>query len=162
MAKVDIIEQSGVIAYGKNEGKLSIVLVTSKGSKRWVVPKGHIEPYLTAKDSAEKEAFEEAGIEGVVSGVAVGFFDYIKQDQENSNVYRVSLFPMKTQRLLKDWPEANLRTRQWMTIPQAIEAVNEDELKLLLKEFGEEMAQSCHVFDHDANSLEPVAAAIIP
>ena len=161
MAKEKIVEQSGVIAYGLNEGNLSLVLITSKSTKRWVVPKGHIEPNLTAKESAEQEAFEEAGIEGVVSDVTVGSYDYTKHDKEDSNIYRVSLFPMEIQRLHNDWPEANLRARQWMTIPQAVNAVNEETLKLLLKNFGEEMVQSRPGVHHGANSFETVATTIV-
>ncbi len=139
MAKKNIIEQSGVIAYGVFEGQLSIVLVTSMDTKRWVLPKGHIEPGMSPKDSAGKEAFEEGGIEGIVSDVSIGYYDHTKHDQKNSNIYRVHLFPMEIVRLFKDWPEANLRKRQWMTIPQAIKAVNEIELKSLLKKFGKKM-----------------------
>jgi 8-oxo-dGTP pyrophosphatase MutT (NUDIX family) len=142
MTKKNIIKQSGVIAYGDYEGELSVILVTSMDGRRWVLPKGHIEPHLSANESAEKEAFEEGGIEGVVSNVAIGFYDYFKQSNKNSTVYRVSLFPMKILRLLKDWPEANLRTRQWMTIRQAIDAVKEKDAQLLLKKFGEEMAMN--------------------
>ena len=126
-----------------------------------MLPKGHIEPNLTAKASAEKEAFEEAGIEGVLSDVKVGFYDYRKQDRDDSNIYRVSLFPMKAQKLHEDWPEANIRMRRWMTIPQAINAVDEETLKVLLNEFGEEMAQSCHNSLHNSDPRETVATTII-
>ena len=140
MTEKYIIKQSGVIAYGDHEGELSVILVTSKDGRRWVLPKGHIEPHLSANESAEKEAFEEGGIEGVVSKVAMGFYDYFKQSNKNSTIYRVSLFPMKILRLLNDWPEAKFRTRQWMTIQQAIDSVKEKDAQLLLEKFGEEMA----------------------
>ena len=70
--------QSGVIPFRKRKGKLELLMVTSTNKKRWVIPKGVKEPHLSPKKSAIKEAWEEAGIRGKVSGGAIGAYRYRK------------------------------------------------------------------------------------
>ena len=143
MAEAKIIDQSGVIAYAISEGDLFIVLVSSLDNKRWVLPKGHIGSGLSAKESAEEEAFEEAGIEGQIANSEFGFYDYMKK--RDYTIHRVSVFPMEVSRLLNEWPDAANRRRHWVPISVAVKAVKEKKLKKLLKKFGKEMSIGANV-----------------
>ncbi len=123
-----LIEQSGVIPYRIQDGKIEIMLITSSTSKRWVIPKGLIEPDMTPQDSAAKEAWEEAGLLGKVLPDLLGTYKY----QKSGHTCHVEVFLLPVQTILENWPEASKRKRQWVSIPKAIKRVNEPELKLIL------------------------------
>ena len=74
-----MITQYGVLPYRVDgEGGVQILLITSKERGRWVVPKGNPIPFLLNYESAAREAFEEAGVEGRISTVPIGSFRYEK------------------------------------------------------------------------------------
>jgi phosphohistidine phosphatase len=80
MAKVPVwmFRQSAVIPYRRGPNGLEVLLVTSRKGKRWVLPKGVVEPDLTPAVSAEKEAMEEAGVRGAVDDEPLGTYEYRK------------------------------------------------------------------------------------
>lgn len=110
--KQKYFKQSGVVPV--YEGK--IVLVTARGSDRWIVPKGMIGWNLTAIESAAKEALEEAGAKGIVHPEAIGTYTYEKMGGR----YKVKLYLMEVTKLKKDWEEKAFRKRKLMTPKQAI------------------------------------------
>lgn len=122
-----LVEQSAVIPYRILHGKIEVMLITSSGGKRWVIPKGLIEPDMTPEDSAAKEAWEEAGLLGKVFPDLLGTYEY----QKSGCTWQVGVFLLQVQTVLEDWPEASKRKRQWVSIPKAIKRVNEPELKLI-------------------------------
>lgn len=140
-------EQSAAFAYRRSEQGLEIVLVTSMGARRWVLPKGDIDEGFTARASAAREAFEEAGVEGDMGEDAIGSYHYAKSALKGGVVCRVAVFPMEVRRVRSDWPEKELRRREWMTIDAAAAAVNERELKDLITRFGRELDRSDHAGD---------------
>jgi len=123
-----LVEQSGVIPYRIMDGKMEVMLITSSGSKRWVIPKGLIEPNMTPEDSAAKEAWEEAGVLGQVFPDLMGTYEYYK----SGSVWQVDVFLLQVETVVENWPEAYKRKRQWVSIPKAIKRVDEPELKLIL------------------------------
>ncbi|MEG3936634.1 MULTISPECIES: NUDIX hydrolase [Microcoleaceae] len=123
-----LVEQSGVIPYRIQDGKIEVMLITSSTGKRWVIPKGLIEPDMTPQDSAAKEAWEEAGLLGKVLPDLLGTYKY----QKSGHTCHVEVFLLPVQTILENWPEASKRKRQWVSIPKAIKRVNEPELKLIL------------------------------
>ncbi len=123
-----LVEQSGVIPYRIMDGKIEVMLITSSGSKRWVIPKGLIEPDMTPEDSAAKEAWEEAGVLGKVFPDLMGTYEYYK----SGCTWQVDVFLLQVETVLDNWPEAYKRKRQWVSIPKAIKRVDEPELKLIL------------------------------
>jgi 8-oxo-dGTP pyrophosphatase MutT (NUDIX family) len=130
--------QSGVIPYRLNKqevsgGKLEVLLVTTRKRKRWVIPKGIIEPSMTPQDSAAKEAFEEAGITGCVSDTSLGAYTYSKW----GGTCRVEVFPLEVTTVLNEWPESDIRDRQWMSVEEGASRVKEDLLKDLLRKLPE-------------------------
>jgi phosphohistidine phosphatase len=113
---VAIVRQSGVIPYRFTEDGLEILLVTSSSGSRWVVPKGDVEPGMSALASAVKEAYEEAGIVGVAGARPVGSFRYFKRSAERV----CALYALAVARVLPKWPEME-RQRLWMPPQRAVE-----------------------------------------
>jgi len=144
MSDKNPIEQAAVFAYRFHKGNLRIALVTSLESQRWVIPKGHIEDGMTPAESAQMEAFEEAGLEGPITGEAVGTYDYIKTDIKGGGHCRVTVFPMEVEKIHKEWPEANLRAREWMSLDEAAEVVREKKLKKLMLKFAKDAGGKGH------------------
>lgn len=123
-----LVQQSGVIPYRILDGKIEVMLITSSGGKRWVIPKGLIEPDLTPEDSAAKEAWEEAGLLGRVFPDLMGTYEYYK----SGCTWQVDVFLLQVETVVELWPEAHKRKRQWVSIPKAIKRVDEPDLKLIL------------------------------
>lgn len=126
-----LFQQSGVIPYRRREELVEVLLITSSGGQRWVIPKGVVESNLTPAESAAKEAFEEAGIKGRIHPESVGTYSYEKW----GGTCRVDVFLMEVENLLQDWPEKNSRRREWCGVDEAVERVSEPELKELLRKF---------------------------
>ena len=126
-----LVEQSGVIPYRIMDGKMEVMLITSSASKRWVIPKGLIEPNMTPEDSAAKEAWEEAGVLGQVFPDLMGTYEYYK----SGCTWQVDVFLLQVETVMENWPEAYKRKRQWVSIPKAIKRVDEPDLKLILGDF---------------------------
>jgi 8-oxo-dGTP pyrophosphatase MutT (NUDIX family) len=125
-----MILQSGVIPYRMKNGEVEVLLITSSSGKRWIIPKGWITPWLTAADSAAKEAWEEAGIKGLVTEPAIGFYKTRKWGYP----CQVEVFLMIVEAEFDDYPEAKRRGRQWMSLAKAMKQVREADLKLLLEQ----------------------------
>lgn len=136
MAGRNPIPQSAVLAYSFEGSTPKVLMITSRGRGRWVLPKGRIEDGQTAKEAALMEAYEEAGIRGEIAGSKIGTYSYSKFDQADGNAYRVRVFPMAVSDVSDDWPEKSERDRTWMDFPSAANAVEEPELRALLSDFG--------------------------
>ena len=119
--------QSAVLPYRILENDVEFLLVTSRGKQRWVLPKGVVEPELSAVDSATKEAWEEAGVEGIVSPSALGSYTYEKW----GGLCTVQVFPMLVKEVLDSWPEST-RERRWFEPEEAARRVDEPQLKELM------------------------------
>jgi 8-oxo-dGTP pyrophosphatase MutT (NUDIX family) len=120
--------QSAVIPYKLTEGSVEVLLVTSRRRKRWVIPKGVIDPGLSAKESALKEAFEEAGISGNISSEPIGEYSYDKW----GGTCTVKVFLLEVQTIYEQWPEADTRARRWMMASEAAQSVKESKLRKII------------------------------
>jgi len=105
-----------------------IVLVTSRKKKRWIIPKGIIEKNMTPWDSAAKEAFEEAGLLGVVESKKIGTFKHEKW----GGVCTVSVFLLHVEKVLKKWDEMNIRDRTIVSPKKAASLLTEKKLKKII------------------------------
>ncbi|MHC4991983.1 MAG: NUDIX hydrolase [Planctomycetota bacterium] len=119
-----ILRQSAAIPYRFAAGMLQVAVITNKTGERWLVPKGHIEPELTAQQSAAKEAFEEAGLHGVMHREAIGRFEYRKRRIDRI----VDVFPMAVTRCLREWPEMTSRRRCWLPVEHAVIRIEHPQL----------------------------------
>lgn len=120
--------QSGVIPYRVVDGEIEILLITSRRKGRWGIPKGVIKLWSSASESACQEAYEEAGIRGRASLAPLGEYRYKKW----GGVCVVQVFALEIETILETWPEKSRRRRQWMTIAQAAQSVEEPELQRLI------------------------------
>ena len=127
------VAQSGILPYRTRNGEIEVLLVTSSTRKRWIIPKGHIEPNMTARDSAAKEAYEEAGVRGRVQHVPLG--RYRHDSPQEPAVVEVYLMVVET--MLAAWPEAHRRERRWMRLHEARDHILETGLKQLLDHLAE-------------------------
>ena len=111
-------------------GRVEVLLITSRGGKRWIVPKGMTWFRRDASATAEREAYEEAGVGGEVSRAAVGSYDYRKRGL----VHRVAVYGLRVTRVYDDWPERGLRARRWASRRDALRLVEPKELRALIDE----------------------------
>lgn len=124
--------QSAVIPYRERQGRLEILLISSRKKKRWVIPKGVKEPELSPQDSAAKEALEEAGIQGEVSTQPIGSYQY----QKWGGTCTVQVHTMAVKEVLDDWEES-YRDREWVSLEVAVARVEEVDLKRILRSLPE-------------------------
>lgn len=121
-------KQSAVIPYRSVEGRAEVLLITSRKRGLWIIPKGVVDLGKTAPEAAANEAYEEAGVRGSVSTEPSGEYSYEKW----GGTCRVEVFLMKVESMLDEWPEKEMRRREWMSIENAADAVKEEELKRIL------------------------------
>ncbi|SHH73715.1 NUDIX hydrolase [Cognatishimia maritima] len=135
-AKRDIRTQFGALIYRRKEGKIQILLISSRGTGRWIIPKGW--PMLGKRpaEAAAQEAWEEAGVKGEVSDQSVGVYTYMKTGTKFGTLpCLVNVYPVKARKLLKSFPEASQRKRKWVSQKKAAKLVKERELSRLISSF---------------------------
>ncbi len=135
-----LITQYGVLPYRiEATGGMEILLITSRETGRWVTPKGNPIPGLPGHQTAAREAFEEAGVEGIVSEAPLGRFAYAKRRRSGETVAAlVTVYALRVTRQHLDWPERGQRTIRWFALGDAAMAVHEPDLKALILSFGPE------------------------
>jgi 8-oxo-dGTP pyrophosphatase MutT (NUDIX family) len=128
--------QIGALPWRRGPGGLEILLVTSRETRRWVVPKGWPMTGRTDPEAAAIEAWEEAGVKGLIAPAPLGAYDYDKRLKDNSRrPCRVQVYALEVTADRADWPESDERDRCWMAPAEAIRAVQEPELKALIEGF---------------------------
>ncbi len=129
-----MLTQAGVIPYRIADGKVEVLLVTSRDTGRWVIPKGHIDPGMTPQSAACQEAWEEAGVTGeITTRMPLGFVPYLKRLKDgNTCGASIAVFPLLVEKQKNKWQERGERTRTWFPIEKAAELVDEPALSMLL------------------------------
>lgn len=128
--------QVAALCYRLRHRRVEILMVTSRDTGRWVLPKGWPMAGRGPADSAAREAFEEAGAMGKVSTLPLGSYGYDKRLGEGFALpCRVSVYPLAVRRLVDDFPERRQRVRRWMSPREAADRVAEPELAALLEAF---------------------------
>ena len=127
----------------KKDGSVEVLMVTSRDSGRWVMPKGWEMDGKKPWRAAEIEALEEAGVLGHIGNDAIGMYRYAKVMDDGSIVpCHVRVYPMIVERLKRRWKERDERKRRWFTVKSAAKRVHEPELAdLLLRLAADEAAQ---------------------
>jgi 8-oxo-dGTP pyrophosphatase MutT (NUDIX family) len=135
-ARVTPRAQVGALVWRIEKSVLQVLLVNSRDTGRFVIPKGWTETKFSDPEAAANEAYEEAGIQGIIASKPIGRFSYTKIIGPGFALPCViTVFSMEAVTLLSTWPEAHERTRFWMTLDQAAASVDEPELKLLIEDF---------------------------
>jgi ADP-ribose pyrophosphatase YjhB (NUDIX family) len=101
-------QQSGVIPYLVDRGIVKIMIITSR-TGRWIFPKGNRIRGLTERESAAREALEEAGVRGTVGARSVGVYHYVK----SGVAHDVVLYPLRIKKILSVWEESSQRARMF-------------------------------------------------
>lgn len=125
----------------EKSGALRIMLVTSRETRRLVIPKGWPWPGVKDHKAAAEEAREEAGILGRIGKKPVGSYTYDKRRTNGSVPVRVKVkvFLLEVVEELEEWPEKDERVRKWLTPAKAAEVVAEPELAELILEVAAEL-----------------------
>ncbi len=125
--------QVAALCWRKHHDQIEVLLITSRDTGRWVLPKGGTMRGLTGPEAAAVEAWEEAGVEGTVATEALGYFGYDKiVAQDLAHPCMVSVFPLKVAELARRFPERKERRRKWFAVDKAVGKVVEPELQALL------------------------------
>ena len=129
-----VYEQIGALCFKVVGGKVLVLLITSRGSKRWIIPKGWKLDKLSNRKSAALEAWEEAGVQGRVGSRSLGNYYYRKSDNtEDFFTCSVRVFAIKVSQKKKKFPEQGQRKSKWVEPAVAITMVAEPELKSIIK-----------------------------
>lgn len=128
--------QIGALPWRRRDGVLEVLLVTSRETRRWVAPKGWPMPYKSDAEAAATEAWEEAGVKGLIAPAPIGGYSYAKRLKDGSErPCRVKVYPLEVTAERDAWPEATQRERRWMAPTEAAALVAEPELADLLQAF---------------------------
>ena len=113
---------------------MRVLLVTSRETRRWVIPKGWPMKGRKPHAAAAREAFEEAGVVGQVTKAAVGAYPYMKRLKNGALIpCLVRVYPLQVTQERAAWPEMGERERRWLGVEAAAEAVSEPELAELIR-----------------------------
>ncbi|MBT8153115.1 NUDIX hydrolase [Epibacterium ulvae] len=137
-------QQFGALCYRVTaKGKLRVLLITSRGIGRWIVPKGWPMRGRAPWEAARVEAWEEAGVRGDIVTKKIGSYDYDKWRPDDAPLpCQVDLFPLEVAYLEDKFPEADQRQRKWFSPEDAADLVMEPELAEILVSFRPKMLNS--------------------
>ena len=134
--KGEVRTQFAALCYRIRRGKVQILLITSRGAKRWIVPKGWPMDGKTPAASAAREAWEEAGVTGKAAQTCLGVYTYGKDIGLDDAMPCVAmLYPIEVTALAKKYPESSQRRRRWLSRKKAARLVHEPDLARLITAF---------------------------
>lgn len=116
-------------------GKTEILLITSRETGRFIIPKGWPMKRLSDADAAAREAYEEAGVVGKVRRKPIGEYRYWKRLERSFELLAVDVYPLEVQQQRADWPEKNARRAGWLPQEDAATLVDEPGLVALIRSF---------------------------
>ncbi len=127
-------KQYAALPWRYSGSRREILLISSRDTGRWVIPKGWPIKGLSPAETAAREAYEEAGLGGQVSKKPIGEFEYAKRLGDGTVLpTKVEVFSLEQMIQHPQWPEQGQRTLKWFSIPEAAEAVQEPELKDIIR-----------------------------
>ncbi|WP_075995657.1 NUDIX hydrolase [Salaquimonas pukyongi] len=125
--------QVAALCYRRRKGKTEVLLVTTRNTKRWILPKGWPGARRSAAKTATIEAYEEAGIIGEVANRPLGEYRSQKGLGNGFTVRTaVTVFPLKVSKQVSDFPESGERKQRWLTPEQAAELCGDEGLRDIL------------------------------
>ncbi|WP_453978158.1 NUDIX hydrolase [Brevundimonas sp. Marseille-Q4549] len=128
--------QVAALPWRLEDGQRRILMITSRETRRWVIPKGGRMVGKSDPEAAAQEALEEAGVKGDIKDHSIGVFRYAKGLKDGGQrLCVVSVYPLEVLIQLGAWPEAHQRERRWMTPAEAAEVVHEPDLAALIRDF---------------------------
>src|SRR5262245_324406 len=126
--------QYAALPYRSSNVRTEVLLITSRGTRRWIIPKGWPQKGKAPHRSAAHEAFEEAGVVGTVGRRPIGSFAYRKLIKNGRFVAcEVHVFALRVKRQQKQWPERLQRECKWVSATEAAKAVQEPKLSVIIR-----------------------------
>jgi 8-oxo-dGTP pyrophosphatase MutT (NUDIX family) len=126
-----LVEQAAALCLRRDvDGGSVVLLVTSRDSRRWVLPKGAVEKSENTGQAAAREAFEEAGVTGSLQNKPLGRYTYVKQKE--GVVCLVTVHCVFVEKCAEIFSETGLRIAEWTSLLEAARRVQEPELKSLI------------------------------
>ena len=129
-------KQFAALPFRLDKSELRVMLITTRRKRRWSVPKGspmrNKKPHLTAAI----EAYEEAGLVGVIATRAVGSFKHRKRKGDRKRTMSVDVFPMRVHGRERWWPEKGERDAIWVSPKTAARLVHKPQLRRLIARFA--------------------------
>lgn len=133
--KTDVRTQFAALCYRYKNEKLKICIITSRKTKRWILPKGWPMHKMTPAQAAATEAWEEAGLKGRAIDRCLGVYAYVKPLTRGTAPVIVMVYPLAVDDIAKDWPEAHQRKRKWLSPKKAARRLAEPELRRIVGSF---------------------------
>lgn len=131
--------QVGALCWRLRRGRVFVLLVTSRDTGRWIIPKGWQVAGLSLSEAAEREAWEEAGVTGRIDDTPLGSFEYDKAISPDVTVpCRVSVHALRVAEMAHRFPERKERRRKWFSAGKAAGKVSEPDLRALLRRLADE------------------------
>jgi 8-oxo-dGTP pyrophosphatase MutT (NUDIX family) len=128
--------QYGALCWRVHRGAVQVLLVSSRDTGRWIIPKGWPMKGLAPQDAALREAWEEAGVQGTADPMCLGLYTYLKVLSPDRAVpCVVSVYGVQVSRLRVRFPERKERRRKWFPLQNAAGKVEEQALRALLAAF---------------------------
>jgi 8-oxo-dGTP pyrophosphatase MutT (NUDIX family) len=106
-----------------------VCLVRSRGGRRWVIPKGKVGLKQSASEVALLEAWEEAGLTGLLDGEPTGSYLHVKTE----GLRHVTVYVLRVEGESDAWPERGDRERRWFSAAEALDVLPEDGLRAILR-----------------------------
>jgi len=129
--------QYGALCWRIRKGRVQVLLVTSRDTGRWVIPKGWPVTGLGPAESAAREAWEEAGVRGTPDPACLGVYTYPKMLADGRALpCQVAVYPLRVDRLARKFPERKQRRRHWFTPEEAALRVDEADMAAILRAFA--------------------------
>ncbi|MFZ1469865.1 MAG: NUDIX hydrolase [Paracoccaceae bacterium] len=137
----DTRRQIAALCWRMHGSAPEVLLITSRDTGRWIIPKGWLIDGLTEAEAATREAWEEAGVEGRAEPAPLGVFTYRKGLSSQKTVpCAVQVFALRVEGLAISYPEKGQRKRKWLPLGKAAKKVQEPELRHLILTFAPSVA----------------------
>jgi 8-oxo-dGTP pyrophosphatase MutT (NUDIX family) len=127
--------QYAALPYRVRGGQVWVLLVSSRRTRRWIIPKGWPIEGRKPHEAAAIEAMEEAGVAGVIADQPIGSYSYLKDDEDLT--VQVLVFPLRVDSEAEAFKEQGQRVAAWFRLRQAAGRVAEPSLRRLIRDFGE-------------------------
>lgn len=148
--------QYAALCWRAHRGRIEVLLITSRDTGRWVIPKGWPMADLAPYAAAAREAWEEAGVEGTAGEDALGVYAYDKVMKPGHALpCAVAVYPLRVERLADRFPERKERRRKWFAAEKAARKVAEPDLRAIFASLAADPSQL--IVDHPMTTAEAVA-----
>jgi len=124
-------QQAAAVPYRYENGKLRVMIVTSRRTGRWVFPKGSMGKAKEWK-AAQQEAYEETGVSGEVDRKPLGRYASLKVRGDDAWMVDVALYPLKIEKFHKKFPEKAERKRKMVSVKRARKMLAQPEMGALV------------------------------